>query len=179
MIRILKYTKQIISNVVYVWYFLDAFHAIKTVDSITILWQMLWCRLLLIVVGKRIGCESCGPIYLNKWEGVGTIYHVVEAPKTASISLYACSRWCMEKSNCMILSWSPGSCWQVGHCGTANVTGKVYDLHKDAISGWCLKLSLYHVHCNWIVEATLCNNKHKIFNTYFSHHILKGPYPSA
>ena len=99
---------------------------------------MWWWCLLSIILGACIRCESCGSIYLNKWVGVNNIYHEVEAPDAASISLFTCSEWCMEKSSCMLMSWTPSSCWQVGCCGNLKVTGKVYDLKKDPVGRYLI-----------------------------------------
>ena len=109
--------------------------------------KMLWCRLLPFILGAFIiSCEGCNSFELIKWKGNNPVYHQIEAPGTASKALFTCSRWCMEKSSCTLLSWSPGSCWQVGLCGSLNVTGAVYDLKKHFVVGRYLSLSLSHVH---------------------------------
>ena len=95
---------------------------------------MMWCGLSPIILGSFIiVCESCDPIYLIKWKGKDLIHHEIEAPGKAATSLCTCSRWCLDKPSCMLLSWSPGTCWQVGLCGTLSVTGTVYTLKKDPI----------------------------------------------
>ena len=98
---------------------------------------MVGCRLVLIILcGHAIilyisVCKSCDSIYLNEWVGIGPIYRETEGPENVSKSLSACSQWCMEKPSCMLLSWDPGSCWEVRLCGTVIETGLVYDLKKE------------------------------------------------
>ena len=82
-------------------------------------------------------CKSCDSFYLNKWEEAGPLYRETEGSAKASKSLFVCSLWCAEKSSCTLMSWTPGSCWQVRPCGTLIVTGSVYDLKKGPV-GWYL-----------------------------------------
>ena len=98
--------------------------------------------------------ESYNSFYLHKWKGGDPIYRQAEAPENASKSLYACSRWCFQVAGCQFLSWSPGYCWQVGLCGTENVTERVYHLPKDPIEGWFIPyisiLVLIIKHHHWL-----------------------------
>ena len=92
---------------------------------------MAQCRLLLVIVYTRIiVCKSCDSFYVSKWKGTGPTYRQIEASTIASKSLHSCTRWCVEKPSCILLSWGPGSCWQVGFCGTRNVTEMVFDPKK-------------------------------------------------
>ena len=117
--------------------------------------KMVWCRLMYVILGPFIiVCESCDSFDFIKWERNYPVYHEMKAPGVASTSLFTCSRWCMDRSSCMLLSWSPGSCWQVGPCGTLNVTGTVYDLKKDAVNGRCSNLVLWYVQWNWFGRST-------------------------
>ena len=85
---------------------------------------------------RAILCHSCDSFYLSKLSKMRPVYHETEALQSASKSLSACSRWCFDEPSCMLLSWTPGACWQVGYCGTVNVTGAVYGLKKDLIGGY-------------------------------------------
>ena len=95
-------------------------------------------------------CDSCDSFSLNKWNGIRSIFRQTEGPVTASQSLSACSRWCVGTASCMLLAWETGSCWQVGFCGTQNVTGRVYDLRlKELVqdtAGWYMIPILRHTY---------------------------------
>ena len=128
--------------------------------------SMARCRLVpMILDGFKIilfiyVCESCDSFHLNKWKGIGPIYRETEGPANTLKSLSACSRWCMEKPSCVLLSWTPGSCWQVGLCGTLNVTGTVYDIKKKPI-GWymiCFRDKYTVIALLWVVIETNQNN---------------------
>ena len=86
-------------------------------------YTMIGCSLVLICLsGYAIilhisMCESCDPIYLNKLEGIGPLYHETQGPENASKSLSVCSHWCLAKASCKFLSWNPCSCWQVVFLG--------------------------------------------------------------
>ena len=88
-------------------------------------------------------CDSCDSFYLNKWEGINTLYRQTEGPANALKPLSACGRWCMEKPSCTSLAWDPGSCWQISFCGTPIVTGKLYYLTKDPVGLYMMYLALY------------------------------------
>ena len=93
-------------------------------------------RLVVIILFTNIsGCESCDLLYLNKWAGTHDIYREAASSEHASKSLLTCSQWCIENPSCLLLSWSPGSCWQVGYCGTQIVTEIVYNVGKEG-TGW-------------------------------------------
>ena len=78
-------------------------------------------------------CYSCDSFYLTKWKGPEPPYYLTQGPANASKSPYACSQWCIEEPGCMLLSWTPGSCWKVGLCGTPDVTGTLYYLKKEPV----------------------------------------------
>ena len=80
---------------------------------------------------NSIGSEGCDSLYLRERNGAVIVYRDTAAPENASKSLSACGRWCIENPSCVMLSWSPGSCWQVGYCGTQIVKNTVYNLMED------------------------------------------------
>ena len=102
--------------------------------------MMACCRLIVIFLLTNMNvCESCDSINLYTWAGTDPAYRDAAAPENASESLLTCGRWCIENHNCVLLTWSPGSCWQVDRCGTQVVTETVYDLKRDR-AGWYLNL---------------------------------------
>ena len=102
---------------------------------------MAFLLVLVVICSVIASSESCDSAYLSKNEGEGPFYRQAEAPESASKSLYACSRWCSDKANCLLFSWSPGQCCLVGLCGTDVVTGTVFELKKDPFEGGCFILA--------------------------------------
>ena len=135
------------------WYHIDRFIWFRfQCHPFPVIWiiplRVMACYLLIIIIlsMNMIVCESCNSLYLNKWTGTGPAFLDIPAPANASKSLSTCARWCIENPSCMMLSWSPGLCWQVGYCGTEISTGLVYDLKKDSV-GVYLHYVLWRTRC--------------------------------
>ena len=112
---------------------------VYTMTRFSLLQICLFGYAIILYIGM---CQSCDPIYLNKLEGIGTLYHETQGPPNASKSLSVCSQWCLVKASCKFLSWDQGSCWQVGFCGTLMVTGVAYGLKTDHV-GFVYDLEVY------------------------------------
>ena len=95
--------------------------------------NMKCCVLVFILCTYITICKSCDSFHFCIWEGECPVYLQRKAPGNMSKSLYACSRWCFENTTCILLSWDPGSCWQVGFSGFVGVTERVYKIRNDQI----------------------------------------------
>ena len=132
----------------FIW-FRFQFHPLLV--SLIIQLSVMACYMLVAIIlfMNTIVCDSCNSFYLNKWTGAGPVFRDIPAPGNASKSLSTCARWCIENLSCMMLSWSPGLCWQVGYCGIQIETGLVYDLKKDCV-GWYLHFIFWRTHFIWV-----------------------------
>ena len=71
--------------------------------------------------------KSCNTAELLIWTNGSYLHQYKQAPVVAAEYLSSCASWCMATDHCVMLTWSPGTCWQVAPIGIGEpVLGTVY-----------------------------------------------------
>ena len=87
-------------------------HSLGNITSTMKRVQMLtFPSVLLIMYFAR--SKSCSTVELLRWTNGSDLHQYKQAPVVAVEYLNYCANWCMATQHCVMLTWSPGTCWQV------------------------------------------------------------------
>ena len=109
-------------------------------------WSSSALSALLIIWSEWLGVVlSCDSLDLFRRATEPPPFLQQHAPSAASERLGLCSRWCVDTTGCLLFSWRPGMCAQVGSSGSEQVTTMVYIVKPNITVPGSWRFNLYNI----------------------------------